>query len=136
MGVRATPTKSICSLIAVCLSWLASPALAVDGVVEINQARAEAGGVTATDTPGFPVTIDQSGSYRLTGNLTVSSATTEAIEVRDDRVTIDLNGFSIVGPGSGASDGIDAQCCQPACVVRRRLKPTPLQHYRAGSSMP
>ena len=44
---------------------------ASDGVIEINQARALQGGVTEGDTPGFPVTISQSGSYRLTGNLTV-----------------------------------------------------------------
>src|SRR5581483_7661707 len=45
-------------------------ARAVDGVIEINHARALAGGVTASDLPGYPITIDQSGSYRLTGNLT------------------------------------------------------------------
>jgi len=35
-------------------------ATAVDGVIEINQARALAGHVTAHDEPGFPVTIDSS----------------------------------------------------------------------------
>ena len=34
---------------------LADPALAVDGVIEINQARAAAGNVTVGDAPGFPV---------------------------------------------------------------------------------
>ena len=46
-----------------------APAGAVDGVIEINQAKALAGGVTPSDTPGFPVSIDTAGSYRLTGNL-------------------------------------------------------------------
>jgi hypothetical protein len=40
-----------------------------DGVIEIDAARAAAGGVTSGDTPGYPVTIDRGGSYRLTGNL-------------------------------------------------------------------
>jgi len=83
----------------------ASTAFAVDGVIEINQARAKAGGVTATDTPGFPVSIDKTGSYRLTGNLDVTggltpadAATVTAIDVRAPNVTIDLNGFTISGP--------------------------------------
>ena len=41
---------------------LAGQAYAVDGVIEINQARALAGGVTPGDTAGFPVTISVSGS--------------------------------------------------------------------------
>ena len=36
---------------------VAAPLAAQDGVIEINQARAEAGGVTAGDAAGFPVTI-------------------------------------------------------------------------------
>src|SRR6202011_4694295 len=71
---------------------------AVDGVVLIDQNRALAGGVTPGDTPGFPVTISVSGSYRLSGNLTVPDANTTAILITQDNVTIDLNGFSIIGP--------------------------------------
>ena len=44
-------------------------ALAVDGVTLIDQNKALAGSVTPGDTPGFPVTISQPGSYRLSGNL-------------------------------------------------------------------
>ena len=55
---------------------LAHSAAAVDGVIEINQAKALAGGVTTTDAAGFPVTLDASGSYRLTGDLTLASADT------------------------------------------------------------
>jgi len=57
----------------------ARPLAAVDGVIEINQARALAGG--PGDEPGFPVTIYASGSYRLTSNLSVGSDT-DAILVR------------------------------------------------------
>jgi len=77
-----------------------APATAVDGVIEINQARALAGGVTATDTAGFPVTIDASGSFRLTSDLTVPMNTTgiSITGATAKRVSIDLNGFSIKGP--------------------------------------
>ncbi len=87
---------------------LATPARAVDGVIEINQAKAKVGGVTPGDTPLFPVTISQPGSYRLTSNLDVTDASarpsgtlaenTTAIQVTVDNVTIDLNGFMIKGP--------------------------------------
>jgi hypothetical protein len=68
------------------------------GVVTIDQARAEAGGVTSGDAPGFPVTITQPGSYRLMSNLTLANASVTAIEVQADDVTIDLNGFVISTP--------------------------------------
>jgi len=72
----------------------------VDGVVLIDQARALAGNVTPGDVPGFPVRISLPGSYRLSGNLTVPDAFTHGFEVVVPDVTIDLNGFSIIGPVS------------------------------------
>lgn len=66
----------------------------------INQAKANAGGVTPGDAPGFPVTISTPGSYQLTGNLTVNDANTHAIHITADHVTLDLNGFRITGPGA------------------------------------
>ena len=77
---------------------LATTAFAADGVVEINQARALAGGVSNGDAPGFPVTISESGSYMLTGNLEVDDANTTAIEITRYSVDLDLNGFVIKGP--------------------------------------
>jgi hypothetical protein len=71
---------------------------AADGVVRIDQDRALAGNVTLGDEPGFPVTISQSGSYRLSGNLTVANVDTTVIQITADSVTLDLNGFSIIGP--------------------------------------
>jgi hypothetical protein len=91
------------------LQLAASTVYAVDGVIEINQARALAGGVTPGDTAGFPVTISQPGSYRLTGNLDVRPPANPgeahpenvtAILITSSNVTIDLNGFSILGPTS------------------------------------
>lgn len=85
---------------------------AVDGVVLIDQNRALAGGVTPADRPGFPVTISVSGSFRLSSDLVVPP-NTSGIEITDNpgdpngltrdpnfdaSVTIDLNGFAIVGP--------------------------------------
>ncbi|MGA6970000.1 MAG: right-handed parallel beta-helix repeat-containing protein [Candidatus Binatus sp.] len=49
-------------------------------------------------------------SYRLTGSLTVSSTTADAIDVNVNHVTIDLNGFAISGPGgSPTGTGINGQ---------------------------
>jgi len=82
----------------------ATPTLAVDGVLEINQTCAVETGCFAGDAAGFPVTISASGSYRLTGDLNVSGEpspqnVTAILIQPTDHVTLDLNGFSIVGPG-------------------------------------
>jgi len=74
------------------------PALAVDGQVAITQAKAMAGGVTPGDAPGFPVSINLPGSYVLSSGLTVPDANTSAIEINESHVTVDLNGFAILGP--------------------------------------
>ena len=66
---------------------------AVDGVVLINQATVIAAG-------GFPFIISQPGSYRLSGNLQAKDKDTDVIIINVDNVTIDLNGFSMVGPSS------------------------------------
>jgi hypothetical protein len=77
---------------------LAPAALAVDGTVLINQSMTT-NGLTGCPTGGhFPIIICQSGSYRLSGNLTVPDANTTAIEITTDNVSVDLNGFSILGP--------------------------------------
>jgi hypothetical protein len=76
----------------------AGSALAASVVVDINQKRALSGRVTPGDQRGFPVSISQPGSYRLTSNLIVDSFGV-AIEITADGVTLDLNGYSIVGKG-------------------------------------
>lgn len=76
---------------ALALLLLARPGLAGDGASDISQAKVDAGG-------GFPFTIGQPGSYRLTSSLLVPSAATPAIEVTASGVTLDLNGFAIRGP--------------------------------------
>lgn len=94
--------------------FVSAAAYAVDGVILIDQNKALAGNVTLGDAAGFPVTISQPGSYRLSSNLTVPNSNTSAIEITASHVTLDLNGFAILGttdcsgnlnPCVGAGDG-------------------------------
>ncbi len=98
---------------AIALACLASAAVAgptttvatTDTTVLIDQAKALAGGVTANDTAGFPITISKAGSYRLASNLVVPAGVDGIIVTAND-VTLDLNGFSITGPaGCGGTSG-------------------------------
>lgn len=65
---------------------------------EIDQDCAVNTGCVTGDSAGFPVTITEPGSYRLIGNLSVPDATTGAILIEADDVTLDLEGFAIQGP--------------------------------------
>ena len=104
------------------LAAISSSLYAVDGVVLIDQSHALAGNITPGDAPGFPVTITQSGSYRLSGNLIVPDANTTAIQITAERVTLDMNGFGIIGPVvcttgptkcSPAGSGVGVQALDP-----------------------
>src|SRR5438128_5584609 len=98
------------------LGGVAMPAWAVDGVILIDQNKAMAGSVTPGDAPGFPVTISLPGSYRLAGDLTVPDANTDAILITANNVTLDLNGFAILGPTAcnrSGSGGDGAVVCAP-----------------------
>ncbi len=83
------------------------------GVVEINQAAALAGGVTPGDAPGFPVSLDRFGSYVLTSDLIVPSASDTAIWVTAEDVSLDLAGFAIRGPVS-CTPSAGGTACLPA----------------------
>lgn len=98
MSRSAAPLPRVVLLLSALLVVSSGPAAAVDGVVEIGQTCATTTGCLPGDLAGFPVTLGQSGSYRLTSNLTVPNASTTAIDVTTSDVTIDLNGFAIVGP--------------------------------------
>jgi len=50
--------------------------------------------------------ITQSGSYYLTGDVTVTSTTKHGIQVDVNDVTIDLMGYTLKGPDSGNKYGI------------------------------
>lgn len=59
---------------------------------------------TRTPISSLPFTVNECGSYFLTGCLTGQSGQ-DGITIQADDVTLDLNGFSLIGvPGSG--DGI------------------------------
>ena len=82
---------------------VAAPASAVtldNGIVLITQADAVAGGITPGDTPGFPVTLSETGSYRFASNLLVTTLV-NGIEVRAPEITIDMNGFRLAGSAQG-----------------------------------
>lgn len=83
-------------LIGFILLALASTSMAVDGVIEINPACVPVGCFPG-DPAGFPVTITESGSYRLTGNLILPDENTTAIVYSAADVSIDFNGFAIRG---------------------------------------
>lgn len=90
---------------------LTTPLAATDGTILINQAKALAGNVTPGDAAGFPVTITRPGSYRLSSNLTVPNADSDAIVLALDtfgaNVTLDLNGFAILGPNFCGHDFVN-----------------------------
>jgi parallel beta-helix repeat protein len=50
--------------------------------------------------------IDRSGSYYLTADVTGVEPSKHAVRVDANDVTIDLMGYSLVGPGSGTGSGI------------------------------
>lgn len=110
----------LCFLAKVATSW------ADQGVYEINQLCAEQSGCFAGDSPGYPVTITNPGSYMLTGSIDISSLTgaqiVTVIEILSSEVSLDLNGQAIIGPvvctdvpvtscspSGGAGDGIRVQ---------------------------
>ena len=89
---------SFCLLLLV----LAPPALASDGVLEINQTCAVQTGCFAGDSPGFPVTITAAGSYLLTSNVSGGDPNVDGI-VLSTTATIDLGGFELSGSVFGGS---------------------------------
>jgi len=92
----------VCVTVGVCLAIVLALSVIVEAkkkdVVEISQEKVLDGGITPGDTAGFPATISESGSYKLISNLEVPDANTTAIYVIVDNVTLDLNGFAIIGP--------------------------------------
>jgi hypothetical protein len=92
---------SSCPLLGFALAGaLAAPALASDGVLEINQTCATTTGCFAGDGAGFPVAISASAparNVRLTSDLIVPSEAHSGIAVSVPDATVDLGGFRIAG---------------------------------------
>ncbi len=99
---------------------IAGPALASDGVLEINFTCAVNTGCFPGDPAGFPVTISIPGSYRLTSNLSIGllpggENNVDFIRIEADDVTLDLGGFRIScrdafggSPCPGGGEGVHA----------------------------
>jgi hypothetical protein len=94
----------IAALIATSMLMVASPAAAIDGEVLITHTKALNGNVTPGDAAGYPVTLSQTGSYKLASNLQVP-ADKNGIVATATEVSVDLNGFRISG-GNVAANGI------------------------------
>ncbi len=100
--------------LAIALTLVATPGLAGDGALEINETCAVLTGCFPGDAPLLPVTISANeGRYRLTSNLHVNGAGVSGIEIVPGvAADIDLNGFVIQGIASCL--GIPATNCSPA----------------------
>lgn len=58
----------------------------------------------------FPKKLKKSGSYLQVSNITIpaKSTTSDAVDITASNVTVDLQGYTIMGPGSGTGVGINA----------------------------
>jgi hypothetical protein len=83
-------------VLAVIAAVIGTPVQAAENQVTITQASAIAGGVTPGDEPGFPITISESGNYRLASSL-VPPADTDGIVIKSDHVTLDFGGYALHG---------------------------------------
>lgn len=108
----------VLAALAAALSLTALPASADRGSREIS-AECAAFGCVPGDSGGYPISLNDPGSYILTSNLTTADPTQTLISVGSDNVQIDLNGFALIGPAicsggtvtctnTGSGDGIDA----------------------------
>jgi hypothetical protein len=82
--------------------------------IAVNQTNVANGNVTPGDTPGFPLTVSKPGSYVLTSNLKVPDGK-NAIVIGASHVTIDLNGFSILGSSSASGPHSGLVSAQANC---------------------
>jgi len=87
-----------------CIVSVAVPAAASETEILMAQENAEAGGITAGDAPGFPITISSPGRFRLVSNL-LPPAGADGIIIESDNVTLDFDGFALQG-GTQAETGI------------------------------
>lgn len=73
--------------------------LAVWGALLCTSAFADDGQI---DISSVPITITEPGSYVVVQNLTVTALDTHGIVIEASDVTLDLNGFTLTGPGKTA----------------------------------
>lgn len=88
--------------------------------------------IEVSQPTSFPVTISTAGSYKLTSNLTCSTEDTNAISITVSNVTLDLNGFTIVGPGnSEGSSGSGISVAGTAIQTNVIIKNGHIRDFRA-----
>lgn len=89
--------------------WVAGAALAATGLL-LPAARAGDGRteIAPADFAALPYTytITQPGSYVLTDTVRFTKELAHGIMVVADNVTLDLNGFALIGPGANSGYGI------------------------------
>ncbi len=95
MSKRTQRSNLTASFIAAGVFTVAVFAATAHAEVLINQSKAQAG-LGNGDAAGFPITITQPGSYRLTGNLLVPVGT-PGIQIAAPGVVLDLGGHEING---------------------------------------
>jgi parallel beta-helix repeat protein len=84
-----------------CRLWLAA------GLAVLAAPFARAGeGTIPICQADVPLAITNSGSYVFTENITVTTPAITGVVVQADHVTIDLNGFTLAGPGTNSGYGI------------------------------
>jgi len=64
---------------------------------------------------GFPIIINQPGSYRLTSDI-IGVSGADGIQISADGVSLDLNGFSIIGV-AGAANGVRVSAIVNALTI-------------------
>jgi len=89
---------------------LAPAALALDGETLIRQGAATNLTIDAASS-GLPIKLNRAGHYKLTTNINVPSmgrpnAPRCGIEIAEVNVTLDLNGFALIGENMSASVGV------------------------------
>lgn len=109
-------------LVLVSLLAVAPPLAAGEGAILLNQAIAIAG-LGPGDPPGFPIELEQPGLYRLVGNLdqTGQAADLPAISILADDVTLDLNGFVLLGSCPVGACGGTASVIAGEAAARARV---------------
>lgn len=100
MGITSSRARSwACALALAC----SATARASDGVLEINHGCAAGPGCFPGDSAGYPVTITDRGSYRLTSDLSSAGSLAPVVSIQTEGVTLDLNGFTVAGGGPFSS---------------------------------
>lgn len=100
------------TLIIFCAAQSITPAAGIADEILITQTKALQGGITPGDSPGFPITLTQPGTYKFGSDITPPPGV-EGIVVQEADITIDLNGFRLYGMGAPclpASPGFSPKC--------------------------